>query len=130
MCRGTQMAETELKRHRVDEVETQIERRRSPRAPVVVRVSYSTVDSLFSDFTRNINEGGMFIETDNPVPLDTVVNVQFQLPGRHDPIRASGRVVRVGGDLGEPNGMAIEFEELDPEACQRINELVRKLRSP
>src|SRR5690606_32758886 len=38
----------------VGAIETAVERRRSPRSPLVVRVSYSTVDALFTEFTRNI----------------------------------------------------------------------------
>ena len=46
-------------------MKTVVERRRSIRA-LIVRIEYATVDALFSDFTRNINEGGVFIETDFP----------------------------------------------------------------
>jgi len=103
------------------------EKRRSQRAPVVVRVDYSTVDSFFSDFTRNINEGGLFIETDEPCAVDEVVNLQFQLPGGDAPVRVRGRVVWV--DAGEAPGMGIEFEELDPPTRARINQVVRRLRA-
>ena len=77
------------------EYEAEVERRRSPRAPLVVRIAYSTVDALFSEFTRNINEGGLFIETENPPPTDTRVALQFKLPGSDVPIQARGRVARV-----------------------------------
>jgi uncharacterized protein (TIGR02266 family) len=113
----------------VREYEAEVERRRSGRAPLVVRVSYSTIDALFSEFTRNVNEGGLFIETDNPPPTDTRVALQFKLPGSDVPIQARGRVVRVqapGGD--EPAGMGVEFEHLGPDARTRIDELVRGLK--
>jgi hypothetical protein len=42
------------------------ERRRSNRAEMVVHIDYATVDELFSEFTRDINEGGLFIETEKP----------------------------------------------------------------
>ena len=47
------------------------ERRRSTRAPFVVRVDYGTVDAFFSEFTSDVNEGGMFIETETPQPPGT-----------------------------------------------------------
>lgn len=111
------------------EYEAEVERRRSPRAPLVVRVSYSTIDALFSEFTRNINEGGLFIETETPPPADTRVALQFRLPGSDVPLQARGRVVRVqhpGGD--EPAGVGIEFEALGPEARARIDELIKSLK--
>jgi uncharacterized protein (TIGR02266 family) len=112
------------------EIETHVERRRSPRAPLTVRISYSTVDALFSEFTRNINEGGLFIETESPPPADTRVVLNFQLPGSEEPIRARGRVAWVQGASDEgPAGMGVEFEQLSPDARRYIDSLVRRLRS-
>jgi len=110
-------------------IETEVERRRSARSPLVVRVSYSTVDALFSEFTRNVNEGGLFIETETPPATDTRVALQFQLPGGAEPILARGRVawVRPRSDEG-PAGMGVEFEHLSADARSRIDQLVRRLR--
>lgn len=107
-----------------------VERRRWERTDLVVRVDYKTVDELFSEFARNINEGGLFVETESPPPLGTVVDLQFKLPGSSDPVQVSGSVVRTAvGSADEPSGMGIAFGELDTETRQRINELVRRLRS-
>jgi uncharacterized protein (TIGR02266 family) len=76
------------------ETHAAVERRRTDRAPVVVRIEYSTVDALFSDFTRNINEGGIFVETEEPVPLDQKVDLKLRLPGSSELVRVQGRVVR------------------------------------
>ncbi len=107
-----------------------IDRRKTPRADLIVRVDYQSVDELFSDFARNINEGGLFVETDRPHEVGTSVQLQFQIPGSDDPIQVTGLVVRVSaGNAEEPPGMGIEFENLDSQARQHINELVRKLRT-
>jgi len=111
------------------EYEAEVELRRSPRAPLVVRIAYSTVDALFSEFTRNVNEGGLFIETDSPPPTDTRVALQFKLPGSDLPIQTRGRVTRIqqpGGD--GPAGMGVEFENLGQDARALIDELVRGLK--
>ena len=107
------------------------ERRKSERVGLLVRVTYQTVDELFSEFARNINEGGIFIETDTPQQLGTSVALQFQLPGSDDPIEVAGTVVRIseGNDGNEPPGMALEFDELGTDARRRINALIRQLRS-
>jgi type IV pilus assembly protein PilZ len=111
----------------------EIERRASPRADIVVRVNYQNVDSLFSEFARNINDGGIFIETDTPQPAGTNVELEFKLPGGNRPIEVVGNVVRsVSADQAESDGvagMAIEFENLGSDARQQINEIVQKLRS-
>ena len=110
-----------------------IERRASPRADIVVRVNYQNVDSLFSEFARNINDGGIFVETDTPQPIGTNVELEFKLPGADRPIQVVGNVVRaVTADQVEPDGiagMAIEFENLDSDDRQQINEIIKKLRA-
>ena len=110
-------------------VRTTVERRLSPRAPVTVRVDYATVDAMFSEFSRNINEGGLFIESETPLPLDEQVQLHFRLPGIDDPFKVSGRVawVREAGGDG-PAGMGVEFENLDGGARLRIDEIVQALR--
>ena len=106
------------------------ERRRSGRAQVTVRVDYATVDEMFSEFTRDINEGGLFIETDKPHDPGTEVTMHFHLPGSPDALRTVGRVVRVTPSaLGSPGGMGIEFEELTPDDRVKIDQIVRALRS-
>ncbi len=105
------------------------DRRRSERVDLVVRVDYKTVDELFSEFARNINEGGMFVETESPPALGSPVALQFRIPGSDEPIQVMGRVVRASvGDRDEPPGMGIEFENLDGQSRDLINRLVRSLR--
>ncbi len=107
-----------------------LERRKSQRSEFVVRVNYRTVDELFSEFARNINEGGIFVETENSQAIGNRVSLEFQIPGSSDPIQVSGTVVRSSdGSDGEPAGMGIEFEDLDSDARTLINDLVRKLRN-
>lgn len=107
-----------------------VERRRSQRAELIVRVDYATVDEIFSEFTRDINEGGLFIETEKPRPAGTEVVMHFNLPGNTETLATTGRVVRVSAaDDLEPLGMGIEFENLSDSARARINEIVRGLRT-
>lgn len=107
------------------------DRRRTRRAPFEIPVDYSTVDSFFAEFSSNINEGGMFIETDRPAEPDTVVQISFRLPGAEEPIKVEGRVAWVSdGTQGSTRGMGIEFRALAPEARERINRVVRSLRVP
>ena len=106
------------------------ERRRTWRTELIVRVDYSTIDEMFSEFTRDINEGGLFIETEKPQPTGTEVTMHFNLPGNQATVSTVGRVVHVtsGGD-GMPPGMGIEFEELSAADRVRIDALIRSLRS-
>ena len=106
------------------------ERRRTERSELLVRVEYSTVDEIFSEFTRDINEGGLFIETEKPRPTGTEVEMRFNLPGGNEPLQTVGRVVWVKSAGGAtPAGMGIEFDELTASDRQRINEMIRALRN-
>lgn len=106
------------------------ERRRSDRVDLLVRVEYKTIDELFSEFARNINEGGLFVETEQPPEIGSPISLQFRIPGAPEPIAAEGRVMRVTDGLGdEPPGMGIQFERLSDHAQDIINELVRGLRT-
>lgn len=106
------------------------ERRRAGRAGVTVRIDYATVDEMFSEFTRDINEGGLFIETEKPHQPGTEVSMQFHLPGSQEVLHTLGRVVRVSsGDVGVPSGMGIEFDELTSDDRVKIDRIVRALRS-
>jgi len=120
---------TSLRRASPEEARTRGDQRRSERIDLVVRVDYKTVDELFSEFARNINEGGMFIETDSPPDLGSPVELEFRIPGSDEPIQVMGRVVRASeGTSDEPPGMGIEFENLDVQSRELINQLVRNLR--
>jgi len=106
------------------------ERRRTERSELLVRVEYSTIDEIFSEFTRDINEGGLFIETEKPRPTGTEVEMRFNLPGGDEPLHTVGRVVWVKSAGGAtPAGMGIEFDELTGTDRQRINDMIRALRN-
>lgn len=114
-----------------DEAEPQgIERRRFNRTDLLVRIEYSTIDEIFSEFTRDINEGGLFIETETPRAAGTEVAMRFNLPGSNDPLQTVGRVAWVrSATTDAPAGMGIEFDELSEDDRTRINVMIRSLRN-
>jgi len=105
------------------------EKRRHERADLKIPVDYSSVDAFFAEFSQNINEGGMFIEMERPVELDTPVQLQFRLPGEDRPVKVQGRVAWVSDGKGEQSrGVGIEFQNLEGETRDTINRIVRQLR--
>ena len=108
------------------------ERRRFERTPFVIRVDYQTVDEFFSDFSSNINEGGIFIETTKVHKTDAPVQLEFNLPGSTDTVTVNGRVTWVRKHeeaLQGPPGVGIQFEGLSVEAKEAINRIVRNLKA-
>jgi uncharacterized protein (TIGR02266 family) len=106
------------------------ERRRGQRVEFKIPVDYSAVDAFFTEFSANINEGGMFLETDHLVEPGSQVQLQFRLPGLAEPVVLTGRVARTSDGKDEsPQGIGIEFQELDPDVSRTINEVVRSLKN-
>ena len=108
---------------------TSDERRGGARTSLKIPVDYSAVDVFFTEFSANINEGGMFIETDTPAEIGTLVQLHFRLPGLQEPLQVSGRVAWVNEEKEEEGiGMGIEFQDLSLDTREQINRIVRKLR--
>jgi uncharacterized protein (TIGR02266 family) len=106
------------------------ERRRDSRVPLKVPVDYSSVDDFFTEFSANINEGGVFVAMEKPPELDSEVHLQFRLPGADQPVLVNGRVAWTSdGEDGEPAGFGVEFQDLPGEIREAINGVVRNLRT-
>ncbi len=65
----------------------------------------------------NVSETGMFIETPDPYPLNALVNIEFNLPGVHEPVRVTGRAVSTLSDENAGAhimGNGFIFEQITP----------------
>ncbi len=85
------------------------------RLPLRLDVVYGGLEGPCSSYTRDINEQGVFVVTDNPLPEDSQVHLRIYIPGR-GPILASGEVSHtvVVEDEDTP-GMGIVFQFTDEE---------------
>ena len=66
--------------------------RHYPRYEVEIWVDFSTIDLVTSSYVLNLSEGGVFIKSDRPLPLDAEVDLVLTLP-TGVPVKALGRVV-------------------------------------
>ncbi len=104
---------------------------RAPRLEYELPVAYRTVSGFVTDWAVNISRGGLFINTQKPLPVGTLVRLIISLPGTEFPFDLTGRVTRVNETHIAPNqipGMAIEFVNVDDEKRVRIEEFVDRLR--
>lgn len=111
---------------------SQVERRRSPRARLETRIDFSSESNFYTGWTRDISEGGVFIETYDLRPVGTPVDLHLELPtGIEIEARGTVRWLRDPINLGEETspGMGVEFEALDEHARALIAEFVG-LREP
>jgi uncharacterized protein (TIGR02266 family) len=106
--------------------------RAHPRAPLAVKVHYSTPEGKeFDGLTGGIGGGGLFIESSMPLPVGSELNIQFSLPDRPlEPIQASGKVCWV---RAKPDrftlypGMGIQFTDIDSDSRDHVMQLVKSL---
>ncbi|MFH1131830.1 MAG: TIGR02266 family protein [Pseudomonadota bacterium] len=110
------------------------EKRRSARASVELEVQYKRVNAFFSDYTRNISQGGTFIETTKPLEVGTEFVFRLTVPHMEEPLVFKGLVKWVvteadrGKDPERPEpGMGIEFLYDSEDERQRIKDKVRAL---
>ncbi len=105
------------------------DRRRYLRRPLRVKVT-EKVSGLFEHFSStNISAGGMFLKTERAHPINSLLELEFSLPGREGVISASARVVRTvppGNRGGYDPGMGVEFTDIGAEDAESIREFVRE----
>ena len=64
------------------------ERRRYPRFRISAEVDFGSESNFFAGKTKNISEGGLFIETDVELPVGTSVMVDLGLMDIHATVEA------------------------------------------
>lgn len=105
-----------------------IERRRHERFDTSISVDYSSGDTFLFSYIQNISEMGIFIRSDEPLPIGTVLELRFA-PDGQEPMELAGEVTWVNpyrpfGENLNP-GMGVRFDGLSPDLRERIVELVR-----
>ncbi len=105
--------------------------RSTPRVKAQLQVRYGQhKEHLLNNYSLNISTGGLFLETVEPLPENTPLELEFVLPDRQDPIRCRGRVAWVNSPSGPvkpqlPPGMGIQFLDLLLVDMQAIREFMR-----
>lgn len=109
------------------------ERRQFPRAPLVVKVVNTSTKEFHYFYSRDISQGGMFLETRTPYAIGTEVGLDFILPlqDKKERIGNRGKVARVieyDRNLKDEqiSGMGVEFVGLGSEQIGIIAKYVRE----
>lgn len=95
-------------------------RRANARVPVAVPVSLQAGGVIAGARTQDLSRGGVAIRTLDPLPLGTVLELTFRLPGSPRDITATGRVAWSDRRVG----MGVQFERLTVEAQHLLGAFV------
>ena len=106
--------------------------RRFARAPVALEVQYRTKGSFLISYSLNLSKGGLFLETEDLLPVGTSLVVRFAVPGIAEPIETRARVqwIRHAQAAIEQRpavtaGVGLAFDDLDAEIGEQIDRMVR-----
>jgi type IV pilus assembly protein PilZ len=103
------------------------ERRVHRRVMVSMEVDYRCDDTFLFAYITDLSVMGIFIQTTNPHPPGTMLNLRFKPPG-HPQIDVEGRVIWINPPRKHDSinpGMGVEFVDLSPAQREQIKELVR-----
>lgn len=79
-------------------------RGKSVRYDQVLEVRYQSVKDFLVDYSENISKNGIFVRSEAPPPIDTIVPMKIYLP--------NGKVLEITGRVAHT---------IDPEAAQRLS---------
>jgi len=103
------------------------------RLPIKLQVTYGAIEGPANTFTKDINEEGLFLFTDKPLPETSQVHMLVTVPGKPQPLSLVGKVSHtILAQDEEPPGMGIVFDLDDAQREQLlkvIEELERDLAS-
>jgi uncharacterized protein (TIGR02266 family) len=113
-----------------------IQNQRIPRKLICIPIFFSQEGkNLFKvDYSTDLSEGGVLIQTESPLPVGTRVDIKFRLPGGIKLIETKGEVVWShptipnGADLNLVPGMGVKFLNLDEKSRKYIEAFIKNER--
>lgn len=103
--------------------EKRVYRRRTHRTKVVFEDELG--EGLFYVDSEDVSMGGLFLASNVPVRIGTLLFLSFELPGHKRPIRVTGEVVRKADSTGYcPSGMGVRFVGLSDIARRRLEDFL------
>ncbi len=101
--------------------------REKRRLPVKLQVTYGAVEGPATTVTKDINEEGVFLFTDKPLPETSQVHMLVTVPGKPQPLSLVGKVSHtILAHDDEPPGMGIVFD-LDDSTREQLVAVIKEI---
>jgi uncharacterized protein (TIGR02266 family) len=109
---------------------------RIPRKLICIPIFFSEEGkNLFKvDYSTDLSEGGVLIQTPEPLPVGTRVDIKFRLPGGIKLIETKGEVVWSHKKISDETsldlvpGMGVKFLNLDEKSKKYIETFIKNER--
>jgi Tfp pilus assembly protein PilZ len=103
--------------------------REKRRLPVKLQVTYGAVEGPATTVTKDINEEGVFLFTDKPLPETSQVHMLVTVPGKPQPLSLVGKVSHtILAHDEEPPGMGIVFD-LDDATREQLVAVIKEIEA-
>jgi uncharacterized protein (TIGR02266 family) len=107
------------------------DRRRHKRIEVSLLIQYrfDTLEDFLAEYSIDISQSGIFLHTDNPCQVGSMIYLQFYLRESDRLIEGLGQVVRVTKATSEEDkaGMGVEFVDFDKKSMDLIQQITKNL---
>ena len=105
--------------------------RKSPRYMARLSISYSRGSKVLTDYSVNMSTGGVFLETDNLLPVDSLLALEFTLRDNPTAIKCTGRVAWLNHpealkNQNLPVGMGLQFIGLSLNDMNTIRQFIKE----
>ncbi len=103
--------------------------REKRRLPIRLSVTYGAVEGPANTFTKDINEEGLFLFTDKPLPETSQIHMLVTIPGKPNPLSLVGKVSHTILAIDdEAPGMGIVFS-LDDAQREALLAVIKELEA-
>jgi uncharacterized protein (TIGR02266 family) len=102
-----------------------IERRKQHRLPYEHKIIFTDGKKSFAAYASNISQGGLFVRSMEPFPIDTRGFLNFMLPAETESLCVPGKVVHVVFDRQRcevDNGMGFQFTDMSESQKSILND--------
>ena len=96
------------------------ERRKHPRLKLEIDVDVTSGHNFFSTRTRDASAGGLFVETDLPLPIGSKLQLVIRLPGALGIELAAEVAWALADETGAVQGLGVRFLSVPPRSLETI----------
>ena len=107
-----------------------VHERKEPRYAVHLKVKYGEQkNETLNDYTVNLNTGGLFIATENLMPVNSELDIEFSLPSNDLSVSCRARVAWLNDESRPlkkdlPAGMGLQFIDIGETEMNIIEEYI------
>ena len=107
-------------------------RRAFPRHAARFQVGFSSNQEFVLEYAENISAGGVFVQTEQPMELESIVTVSLRLPGNEVPVEAKGVIVHCvskedAARIGKHAGIGVQFLDSSDEFREAIDKAIEHI---